>query len=205
MKESAAVRGAVFDWGGVLIEDPAPGLAAYCAERLGVTREEFSAAFERLGRAFQKGEVAEDEFWERISSALKVSKPEVPSLWGDAFREVYRPREEMFALVSSLRERGLRTALLSNTEAPAMDYFLERGYGMFDVLVFSCAEGTRKPERRIYEIVLEKLHLAPGEVVFVDDREEYVDGARAVGIQAVLFRNTRQLREELARLSFGVI
>ncbi len=200
MKESAAARGAVFDWGGVLIEDPAPGLAAYCAERLGVTPEEFAAAFEKLGRAFQKGEVAEDEFWDRVSSALKVSKPEMPSLWGDAFREVYRPREEMFALVSSLRERGLKTALLSNTEAPAMDYFLQRGYGMFDVLVFSCAEGTRKPERRIYEIVLERLELAPGEVVFVDDREEYADGARAAGMKAILFEDPDRIRKDLGGL-----
>lgn len=203
MDESPVINGAVFDWGGVLIEDPAPGLAAYCARALGVTPKEFRRASRESFPEFQKGLAPEDEFWARVSSELKVPEPETESLWGDAFRSVYRPREGMFALVSSLRERGCRTALLSNTEAPAMDHFLRQGYGMFDALVFSCAEGTRKPERRIYELVLERLGLGAEEVVFVDDRREYANGAGAVGMKAILFEGPEQLRKELARLSVG--
>ena len=55
---------------------------------------------------------------------------------------MYRPREEVFGLARRLRERGYKTSLLSNTEAPAMAFFLELGYDMFDALTFSCAEGV---------------------------------------------------------------
>lgn len=205
MDERAAVRGVVFDWGGVLIEDPAPGLVAYCAEALGVARQELRTASREFLPEFQKGLVGEDDFWARVSSELRIEAPEVGSLWGEAFRSVYEPRDEMFRLVSLLRQRGYGTGLLSNTEAPAVEYFLERGYDMFDVLVFSCVEGTRKPEGRIYEIALEKLELRPEEVVFVDDREEYASAARAVGMNAVLFKSLEQLRRELARLSVEAI
>ncbi len=202
MNESAGIRAVVFDWGGVLIEDPAPGLAACCASALGVPAGRLADAPRELLHEFQKGLLSEDDFWARVASGLKVEKPAAP-LWGDAFRSVYRPRREMFALVSSLRGRGCKTALLSNTEVPAMEHFLEQGYDMFDALVFSCAEGTRKPERRIYELVLEKLGLGAKEVVFIDDREEYIDGARAVGMKAILFRGPEELRKELHRLSVG--
>ena len=71
---------------------------------------------------------------------------------------------------------------------------------MFDVLVFSCAEGTRKPEKKIYELTIQKLGSQPGQSVFIDDKPEYINGAKEAGLNTILFRNVEQVKNELAGL-----
>ena len=194
------IKSVIFDWGGVLIDDPAPGLMQYCAEALGVSKENYIKAHGKFAEVFQKGLISEDTFWERVCSELNVPKPKAHSLWTDAFKAAYVPREDMFSVAALLQENGYRTAVLSNTEAPAMRYFHQLQYDMFDVLVFSCAEGTRKPERKIYELTVEKLGSQPAQSVLIDDKPEYIDGAKQAGLNTILFRNIEQVKNELARL-----
>ena len=194
------IKSVIFDWGGVLIDDPAPGLMQYCAEALGVSKENYIKAHGKFAEVFQKGLISEDTFWERVCSELNVPKPKAHSLWTDAFKAAYVPREDMFSVAALLQENGYRTAVLSNTEAPAMRYFHQLQYDMFDVLVFSCAEGTRKPERKIYELTVEKLGSQPAQSVLIDDKPEYIDGAKQAGLNTIIFRNIEQVKNELARL-----
>jgi HAD superfamily hydrolase (TIGR01509 family) len=57
----------------------------------------------------------------------------------------------------------------------------------FDVVVASCEAGVMKPERRIYEICLERLGTPAAATLFVDDREDNLRGAREVGIRTLHF------------------
>ena len=199
-----SIKSVIFDWGGVLIDDPAPGLMRYCAEALGVSKENYIEAHSKFAADFQKGLISEDTFWQRICSELNVPKLTDRSLWADAFKAAYVPREDMFSMAACLQENGYRTAVLSNTEAPAMRYFHQLQYNMFDVLVFSCAEGTRKPEREIYELTLERLRSQPGQSVFIDDKPEYINGAEEAGLNTILFQSVEQVKDELARLSVEI-
>jgi putative hydrolase of the HAD superfamily len=194
------IESVIFDWGGVLIEDPAPGLVKYCSEALAVSKEDYIKVYDKFGGDFQKGVISEEEFWERMCSGLGVSKPKVPSLWADAFKAAYVPREEIFSLAGGLCKKGYKTAFLSNTEEPAMQYFHQFGYDMFDVLVFSCAEGTSKPERRIYELTIQRLGSEAEQSVFIDDKTEYINGAQKAGLNTILFESISQVKNELAGL-----
>jgi epoxide hydrolase-like predicted phosphatase len=196
------VKSIIFDWGGVLIDDPAPGLMQYCAKSLKVSKEDYIKAHTKFEADFQKGLISEDTFWEQICSELNVPKPNTPSLWAEAFEAAYIPRDDMFSMAASLQENGFKTAVLSNTEAPAMQLFHRQQYDMFDVLVFSCLEGVEKPERKIYEITLKKLGSLPEQSVFIDDKPEYINGAKEVGIKTLLFQSIDQAKNELA--GFGV-
>jgi epoxide hydrolase-like predicted phosphatase len=194
------IESVIFDWGGVLIEDPAPGLVEYCSEFLGVSKEDYIRVYNKFGEDFQKGIIDEDEFWEGIYGELGKARPDVPSLWSDAFKAVYVPREEMFCLAAGLRESGYKTGFLSNTEKPAMQYFHQQDYDMFDVAVFSCAEGMSKPDRRIYELTIQRLRLKPEQSVFIDDKPEYINGAEQAGLKTILFESIDQVKDELAQL-----
>ena len=196
-----AIESVIFDWGGVLIDDPAPGLMQYCAQALSVTKDDYIRTHDKFAADFQKGLIGEDTFWERICGELDVPKPKVPSLWADAFKAVYVPKEDMFSLAARLRNNDYKTALLSNTEAAAMQYFYQlSAFGGFDVLVFSCAEGTRKPEKKIYELTIQRLGSRPGQSVFIDDKPEYINGAKQTGLNTILSRNVEQVKNELAGL-----
>jgi putative hydrolase of the HAD superfamily len=194
------IEAVLFDWGGVLIDNPAPGLMAFCAEALGVSVENYIRAHNACGEAFQKGSIPESLFWQRVCEKLGCPAPRQASLWGEAFRAVYSPRQKVFALARRLREQGYRTSLLSNTEAPAMAFFLELGYDAFDAATFSCAEGVFKPERQIYEIAAGKLGTSPAQCVFLDDKLSFVDGARAAGMKGILYQDLAQVKRDLAAL-----
>jgi len=204
------IEAVIFDWGGVLIDDPRPALMRYCARALGVSEEDYTKAHNKFMDDFQKGSISEEQFWAKICAELKRPKPQVRSLWGDAFRAAYSPRDDMFSVVGRLKKMGYKTALLSNAEVPTVWFFDELRYDMFDVAVFSCAEGMAKPDRKIYEITVERLGLPPllsceskkgGRVVFIDDRPENINGAKEAGLNTILFRNVEQVKNELSRLS----
>lgn len=193
------IESVIFDWGGVLIDDPAPTRLRYCAEALGVPEHRLANAISNFIEDFQKGAIAEDTFWERVCAELNAPTPTAPSLWADGFKAAYAPRQDMFSLAARLHQQGCKTAVLSNTEAPAMQHFLDLRYDMFDVPVFSCIEGVRKPERRIYEIAVERLGSPPDRVVFIDDDPKYTDAAKQAGLNTILFRSIGRLKKELAR------
>ncbi len=198
------MQAVLFDWGGVLIENPAPGLMAYCAKALGVAVEDYVRAHNAHAEAFQKGSVPEKVFWQQVCGELNRPLPRQTSLWGDAFRAVYRPRREVFDLARRLRARGCRTSLLSNTEAPAMEFFLELGYDMFDALTFSCAEGVFKPQREVYEVAARSLGVAPAQCVLLDDRLDFVEGARHAGMKGIVYEDLPQAEQELSKLGVPV-
>jgi putative hydrolase of the HAD superfamily len=195
------IRAVIFDWGGVLIDNTAQGLLSLFAQKLGVTPEQLNTAFIPFVKAFQKGQIAEHDLWEGIAAALGIERPYNPTLWDDAIRAVYRPKEEMFALASLLKGRGYKVGLLSNTELPSVRFFHEQGYAQFDATVFSCEVGTCKPEHRIYEIALERLGVGPSEAVFIDDRADFIEGAQKLGMHTIRFESPEQVKGALVALS----
>ena len=194
------VESVIFDWGGVLIDDPRPGLLRHCAEAFGLTQEDYTPAHDLFLDELHKGLISEEVFWQRVCRKLGKPVPKVSSLWTEAFRSAYVPRPEVFSLPSLLRRRGYKTALLSNTELPTVQFFRGLNYDMFDVLVFSCIEGFMKPEKRIYQITLERLGSEAGQSIFIDDRSDYVQGARDAGLNAIIFEDFEQVKGQLAQL-----
>lgn len=190
----------IFDWGGVLIDDPRPGLLRYCAHAFGVAQEIYTPVHDSCLDDFHKGLISEETFWKGIAHKLSQPVPKAPSLWYEAFKSAYVPKPEMFSLASSLHGKGYKTALLSNTELPSVEFFHELGYNMFDVLVFSCEEGMMKPDRRIYDLTLERLGSLAEQSVFIDDRSDYILGAKDVGLRIILFESIAQVKKELAEL-----
>jgi putative hydrolase of the HAD superfamily len=194
------IESVIFDWGGVLIDDPRPGLLRYCCKAFGVSLQDYAPVHDSFLDDFHKGEISEERFWRQIAVKLGKSMPSPRPQWYEAFRSAYIPRHQMFSLVSSLHDKGYKTALLSNTEIPAVRFFLEKNYNMFDLFVFSCIERVMKPERRIYEITLERLDSKAGQAVFIDDRQDYIQGAKSIGLNTILFQSVEQAENGLIGL-----
>ncbi|MGA2323360.1 MAG: HAD family phosphatase [Sedimentisphaerales bacterium] len=194
------INAVIFDWGGVLIEDPAPALFKYCANALGVSKELYVIAFDICMNDFQTGAVTEQQFWMNMTKRLKVPMPKANSLWSDAFAAAYIPKQEMFSLASRLRKAGCKTAILSNTEKPVAELINKLKYDAFDVIVLSCLEGTAKPEGKIYDITLDRLGIPARQTLFIDDKQANIEGAKQAGLQTILFKNTEKLKKEVAGL-----
>ena len=75
---------------------------------------------------------------------------------------------------------------------------------IFELVVDSAFVGCRKPDREIYDIVLERLGLPAQACLFVDDVDVNVDAAREIGFATVHFRDNEQAIPEIRRLLDGV-
>ncbi len=198
------IKAIVFDWGGVLIDHPVAEMNKYCAQALDVDIKLLMQTFLKYKTPFQKSHITEDEVWDKICNEIGGSKPTVKSLCRDALQASYSPKKEMFDLARNLKNNGYKTGFLSNTEIPMMGFFKEQKYDMFDVTVFSCAEGTVKPEPKIYEILLKRLKVDASEAVFIDDIQEFINGCQNIGMKGILFENPNQVKKELESLGVQI-
>jgi putative hydrolase of the HAD superfamily len=95
-------------------------------------------------------------------------------------------------LLESLREAGLRLAVISNADGRVADFLETAGLAdLFEFVLDSTAVGIEKPDRRIFDLACQRLELPPDEVVYVGDTFEVdVVGARRAGIRAVLLADS---------------
>jgi len=117
-----------------------------------------------------------------------------------AFTESITVPDGTLEVLQALADRGLRMGLVSNiTLLPDLLRADLAALGLarfLSAMAFSSEVGWRKPDRRIFQWVLDRLGASPAEAVFVGDRlRDDIAGARAVGMRTVL---TRQFRDELA-------
>ena len=114
-------------------------------------------------------------------------------------RDAFRYLDGIEALLVELAGRGHELHALSNY-APWYRLIEER-LGLSRHLAWSfvsCDTGARKPAPEAYLLAARELERAPADCVFVDDREENVAAARALGFDSLRFESAAQLRAELA-------
>ena len=140
------------------------------------------------------------------SAELSARFPEHADLiaqWGPRFSEqIPGPVPGMPEPVAELDARGVPLFAITNFSDEFFAPFRSRESAMFDRfrdIVVSGAERLVKPDAAIYRLALDRFGLAPHEALFVDDRQENVDGAAAVGMPAVRFTDADSLRAELER------
>jgi putative hydrolase of the HAD superfamily len=84
--------------------------------------------------------------------------------------------------------------MLSNSFVGAREREQERyGFGdITDLIVYSHEVGMSKPDPRIYQLACDRLGVRPEQVVFLDDRPDFVEAALEAGITAILFQDNEQ-------------
>jgi putative hydrolase of the HAD superfamily len=207
----------VVDYGGVLTNPLAETFGAF-ASLVGLERGALAAAFAaatvRLGRTpmaeLETGAITEATFVDRLLAELPDPMREhlTEQLTGLSFGELWfrgrTPNRSFLDFLHELRAGGQRLALLTNNvrewdhrwraQLPVDE--------LFDVVVNSADEGVRKPDRRIYEVLLGRLGVPAADCLFVDDTEENCVAAEEIGMTALRFTDTepaiRDLRAALA-------
>jgi putative hydrolase of the HAD superfamily len=204
----AEIEAVVCDFGGVLTT---PLLTSFMAvqDEIGISPENLGRAMRTIAEedgenplyALERGEMAEADFLSRVTDGLEPLLGHRPEL--HRFREVYfealHPNPPMIELMRELKASGRRVAMLTNNVRewePAWRSMLPVEE-IFETVVDSGFVGVRKPEARIYEMTLERLGLAAGACLFVDDLLPNIEGARAAGMSAVHFQDNEQAIAEI--------
>ena len=193
------VRAVIFDWGGVVTNPILDTVAAWLAADR-IDWDSYAAAMRPWVQqayaqqdgvspihALERGEVSDEEFESALASLL-VGVDGAPVVADGLLTRMFAAsvlQDEMLDLIKQLRQRGIRTSLLSNSWGARDGYPRHLFDELFDDVVISGEVGMRKPEERIFQLALTRLGLSAAECVFVDDVEGNIVAAQALGFLAV--------------------
>ncbi len=104
--------------------------------------------------------------------------------------------------IRELRQKRYRIGLLSNVGSNWIrDSFLTpEEEELFDDILLSYEVNLTKPDPRIYHLAAERLGVSPNGCVLIDDIEPYCQAARKEGMQAIVYKNFIQMKQELSGL-----
>lgn len=200
------IKAIIFDVGGVLRFETDGAIQRDIQQTLGIAPENFTEPWQQLTDQLGRGVITEAEFWPQLHALTKATQP-VPaeSLLMREFQKGYRLNEEVLALAKQLRAMGYSTAILSNSIASHADFHRTHGtYDGFEPVILSHEVGLTKPSSEIFTHTLKALKTIPPEAVLVDDKQKNITGAQALGMHAILFKDTAQLEQDLRHLGITI-
>ena len=154
----------------------------------------------KMDTKFDTGRLTPKALYEHIrrSTGLKMPFAEFKRVFSD----IFSLKKDTAELYASLKKKGLRFCLLSNTNVLHYEWCKKRFpfLSFFEHTVLSYKTGVMKPHPRIYMEAVKKLGLKKEECVYVDDFPELAEAAELLGLHAVHFRDAGQLKKELNRL-----
>lgn len=202
MASKQTIKAVVWDMGGVILRTMDMTPRAVLAKRVGMSAAELEKFVftNETARLAEVGKVAEEAAWKFALDHFGLPKEEMPSFVDDFFGGD-RFDLALIEFIKSLKPAH-KVGLLSNAWSGARESVTRRldFLGVFDVVIFSAEVKLAKPDPAIYTLMVKQLGLEPGEVVFIDDIQGNVNGAKAIGMHAIRFENTRQVENELQSL-----
>jgi len=205
------IKAVISDFGGVVTLPLIEGFKRAHAE-IGVPIEALAAAMKLTASrnpepplwTLERGQLSEPDFLKGLQDALTeiTGRPVSLDGYGARLMGELEPNEPLLARYRELRARGIRLAILTNNVREWHDIWRTAFDidALFELVVDSAFEGTRKPEPRIYEITLERLGLEARDCAFIDDVDANVTAANELGLHGIHFRTTDQVIAELDAL-----
>ncbi|WP_296685754.1 HAD family phosphatase [Flavobacterium sp.] len=174
----------IFDFGDIFInldkQATIDGL-----QRLGLSS--WNEDLDQLNISFEKGQISRDNFLLGIQKHIPTATIEdILAAWNAVLLDFPLHRLEFLQLLS----QKYRLFLLSNTDAIHIDHFEQREgasfygdfYKCFEKVYFSYEMGMRKPDAEIYHALIRQHELSPKRTLFVDDKKDNTEAAKALGL-----------------------
>ena len=200
------IRGIIFDIGGVIVDGRIKSFLEHFVKTTGFSKEQLYSIIMMGGEwdLMEKGLMTEEELKLKIEKEHGI-KPDLMEKMADDWRCTLSLIPETVEIIKKLKGRYKLFALSNVDEVTTRKCFEKFGfYRHFDGLVFSWEVHMRKPEPEIYHYVLKNMDLKPEETVFIDNYPPNLPVAKKMGIQTILFKNPKQLVQDLKKLGVEV-
>lgn len=193
-----SIKNIVFDLGRVLIKfEPKEYIEQNVPEE---KREDFyngifgSTEWLMLDRGTLSYEDAKKIFKERVPGADK----QIDRLFDANLFEILQPIEENVKLLPELKKK-YNLYILSNFHQPAFEHIFKKYdfFRLFDGHTVSCYYYLLKPEKEIYDTLIDKFNLIPEETVFIDDTKVNIDACEKKGIRGIHLPDYTELKQKL--------
>lgn len=145
-----------------------------------------------------RGTITEEEATKRFCQRNPQYEKPIKKVM-ESWKNMLTPIESSVELFYEIKKKGYNTYILSNYQIAAFDKIYKENdfFREFDGMVISAKIKLLKPEREIYEYLLEKFQLNPKETLFIDDSKENILAAKKLGIDGIYLKEPSILRQKL--------
>lgn len=194
----------VFDLGNVLFTFSVDRAFDFWAAKTGESAELLKSRFvhDEMYDLHEKGKITTLQYFHHVTAMLKISLSENEFLdgWNDILMHPIMPS---FEVVRNVKQKGIRTAVLSNTNYPHT-VILKEKYGSlfasFNGIFFSNDIGFRKPEKDSFLHVINSLGAETDNSLMIDDLKENIIGAADIGMNTLHLEDYTALGKRLSTL-----
>ncbi len=192
----SSIRAVIFDFGGVLCFHPTEDRFERIAVLLDISVPRLLEIFWANRLEYDAGRLDSRAYWTRVGEA--AGKPVDDALLASLSRleiELWNNYDKrVFAWAAHLKSQGIRTSMLSNLPRSLGEALLASPglLDPFNHLTLSYRLKMVKPQPEIYRYAAQSLAVTPPEALFLDDKPENVEGARAIGMQAEIYSTWEQ-------------
>lgn len=153
-------------------------------------------------KQFKLGKIQEDEFWDFAREYWSIQKSNQE--FKDILASGYIIDKFVEKVVLQAKEKGYKTCICSNNFQSRIEALENKFHFLknFDVQIFSYKVGITKPDKEIFEKLIEAAQVNPSELIYSDDNEEKLQGALELGINAFVYEGFASYTNKLK--SFGV-
>ena len=179
----------IFDWGGVIMRTHDQGPRHAWDAHLGLPSGSVESVVHGLPEweAAQCGTISLDDYWAAVGANLGLSDRDLAGLRAD-FYSGDQADGALFDLIQNLNADGIPVGLMSNNTLDLHDTLIAlNADSLFSAIVISAEIGVMKPDPAAYHAILNVMGVAPEQAIFIDDFMRNVEGARAIGMEAIHF------------------
>jgi HAD superfamily hydrolase (TIGR01509 family) len=197
---SSAIAAIAFDLGNVLVAVDHLRFCRRLAPLAGMSPEAVYAAVFQTGLepGYDTGRLSSREFHRRLAAHFRLDLPY--SRFIELWTEIFAPLEDMEEVAARLAQR-YPLYLVSNTNELHFQYIQENFASLlahFRACILSFRVGSRKPEAGIFQALIRQAGLPPAQILFIDDKMDFVAAARTHGLVAWNFVAPREFQEQLS-------
>lgn len=181
------IKTIIFDIGGVITNTDFKALYTNFANRVGLTPEFVINYHKTKLEPLLLGDIGMEQFWKDMVDAGADPSLDLRAIWIEEGLKNGERNDELLDIVGKLRKKYSVGVLTNLTYSRLLLDEKRDLYSNFDYAVLSCTEHLKKPDPAFYKLALEKSSSKPEEAIFIDDREECILAAKAVGINAITY------------------
>jgi putative hydrolase of the HAD superfamily len=204
---AATVDAILFDYGMVLSGPPDPHAWARLRSITGLDEDRLHAAYWKFRRDYDRGALTGRTYWQAVAAdtGITLDDAQISALAAadiDVWTSLNPPMVEW---AGQLQRTGVRTGILSNIGDWIGEGVVAKlpWLAGFDRCLWSHALGMAKPDPAIYLKAAEALHTAPAAILFIDDREENIKAAAALGMQTLHYTGHAAFEREMRERGFS--
>ncbi len=193
------IKAIVFDLGNVLVKIDYKPFLVHTGLNGKLSEEEVYNLLEDPAIAYECGKINSHEFYKEVTRLLQIDidYEKFVHAWCSVATGLVENIDE---LVNELAQK-YPLYLLSNTNELHLHH-IKRSYSIlenFQRLFVSYKIGVMKPDNKIFQFILDEMEIEPKKIFYTDDKIINIESAVSVGIDAVHFQSTNELRKLLAQ------